>query len=382
MSLRDALADLELDEDQQAFRAEVAAYLAETAADRDRFQLFKGRGGPAADLYREMGRRGWLSISWPKEVGGRDLPAIYEFLLWDEMAYARAARPPISAGLVARSIIEWGTPEQRERFLPGVRSGEDGFALGYSEPEAGSDLTGLRTRARRDGGTYGVTGEKRWTSDAHTARWLWLLCRTGPQEERSEGLSLLVVELASPGITITPIPTLDGHRLNEVRLDDVVVPVEHRIGDEGGAWGMIRTALARERHLQVLPGRIERDLEMFLDVVQRLPDAQRVVARERSAELVARGLAVRSSVMRALRVAGRHEIPPVVAARNKVNGTALMQDIARAAVQLGGRETVCVGEDAEFLWRESIMETIGGGTTEVMLDLIARHGLRAGPKQR
>ena len=374
MLVRSALADLGLGDEERAFRAEVAGFLAGSAPDRDRFQLFKGRAGPVLDLYRAMGERGWLSLSWPEEAGGGGLPVIYEFLLWDEMAYARAARTPIGAGLVARSIVEWGTKAQKDRFLPGIRSGESGFSLGYSEPEAGSDLTSLRTRARRDGDVYVVSGEKRWTSDAENAQWLWLLCRTGAQEQRSEGLTLLVMDMHSPGVTITPISTLDGHRLSEVRLDAVAVPADHRIGPEGGAWALIRLALARERHLQVLPGRVERDLEMLIDVFSRV--GMDDTRRDALSQLTARALAVRSAVLQALRQADYAEIPPVVAACNKVIGTELMQDIARTAVRLGDRDSICVGEDSEFLWRESIMETIAGGTTEMMLGVIARHGLR------
>lgn len=295
---------------------------------------------------------------------------MYELLLWDEMAYARAARPPVGAGMVARSIIEWGNPDQHARFLPGIAEGTEAYALGYSEPEAGSDLTNLRTRAVRDGDNYLVTGEKRWTSDAHTADWLWLLCRTGEPGGRSKGLTLLIVDLTSPGISISPIMTLDGHRLNEVRLDNVVVPVANRIGDEGRAWSMIRIALARERHLQVMPGRLERDLETLADVLS--VDGLVANAREEYAALASRVMAVRAAVFCAVRKSGRDEIEPAVAARIKVVGTTLMQEIARFGVRVGGRSTLKYGTDLEFLWRESIMETIAGGTTETMLGIVAR----------
>ncbi|HMG44203.1 MAG TPA: acyl-CoA dehydrogenase family protein [Acidimicrobiales bacterium] len=373
--MRSALRDIGLDEDERRFAAEVRGFLAETAPQRDRFQIFKDRGGATAKLYRELGERGWLGLTWPEPLGGLGRPAMYELVLWDEMAYARAARPPVGAGMVARSIVEWGTPEQHDRFLPGIRSGEEAFSLGYSEPEAGSDLTSLRTRARRDGDSYVVTGEKRWTSDAHTADWLWLLCRTGTQEERSAGLTLLVVDLASAGVTVSPIPTLDGHRLNEVRLDDVVVPAANRVGPEGGAWEMIRVALARERHLQVMPGRLERDLESLQRLLDDLPD-RGDRHREEHAGLVARALAVRAAVYRSVRAAQHEEITPAVAARNKIVGTTLMQQIARFAARVGGRAAVLRGEDLELLWRESIMETVAGGTTEMMLTVVARHGLR------
>ncbi|HEY9555438.1 MAG TPA: acyl-CoA dehydrogenase family protein, partial [Acidimicrobiales bacterium] len=186
--MRERVVDLGLDDEQRAFRREVTAFLDGTKDRRDRFQIFKDRGGATQELYQAIGERGWLSLTWPEAVGGQDRPVVFELLLWDEMAYARAARPPVGAGLVARTILDHGTRWQHEAFLTGARSAADGFSLGYSEPEAGSDLTGLRTRARLDGDTYVVSGEKRWTSDAHTARWLWLLCRTGPQEARSDGL--------------------------------------------------------------------------------------------------------------------------------------------------------------------------------------------------
>ena len=157
------------------------------------------RDSPAADddqrrLYRALGERNWLALAWPEEAGGLGWPPVYEFILWDELAYARAARPPIGSGIVAKTIIAHGTDEQKQRFLPGLRTGELFFSLGYSEPEAGSDLGGLRTRAVRDGDHYVVNGEKRWTSAAHRADFLWLLCRTGTLESRARGLTLLIVD--------------------------------------------------------------------------------------------------------------------------------------------------------------------------------------------
>ncbi len=119
---------------------------------------------------------------------------MYEFILWDEMAYARAARPPLGSGIVAKTIIRYGTDEQRQRFLPGLRAGTTFFSLGYSEPEAGSDLGGVRTRAVRDGDDYVLNGEKRWTSGGHRADYLWVLCRTGTLESHARGLTLLIVD--------------------------------------------------------------------------------------------------------------------------------------------------------------------------------------------
>src|SRR5690606_27528971 len=155
-------------------------------------QYFQGRGGRNRELYRALGARGWLSMSWPEADGGGGRSIVYDYLLWNTLAYYRAGRPDLGPGIVAHVIAGHGTPEQRDRFLPSLRDGSACFCLGYSEPEAGSDLSGLRTRAVRHGDHYRINGEKCWTSDAHHADYLWLLCRTGPIESRAGGLTLLV----------------------------------------------------------------------------------------------------------------------------------------------------------------------------------------------
>jgi alkylation response protein AidB-like acyl-CoA dehydrogenase len=368
----EALIDGSLDPEQRAFRAEVRAFLRETADQRSPLQVFADRGGATARLYEQLGAKGWLSIAWPTVHGGSGMPLSFEFLLWDELAFARAARPPVGAGMIARSIIEWGTPGQHAMFLPGIRTGTEGYSLGYSEPEAGSDLTGLRTRAVRDGDVYRVTGEKRWTSDAHVGKWLWLLCRTGAPDSRSRGLSLLIVDLTSPGISISPIETIDGHRLNEVRLDDVIVPETHRIGAEGDAWSMIRQALARERHLQVLPGRIERDLEMLSVIWKGLDQDERRGEQNTVTSLFAAALAVRAATLETVLAATHDEVAPLAAAQNKVVATELMQDIARYAARLGDGSALAGAQPLSMIWRESILETIAGGATEIMLETLAR----------
>jgi 3-oxocholest-4-en-26-oyl-CoA dehydrogenase alpha subunit len=363
---------------ESEFRAAVRELLAETAGERGEHQYFMDRSGPTAELYRALGERGWLAVSWPESAGGAGRPPQFEFAMWDELAYARAARPSIAVGLIGRSIIDAGTEAQRARLLPGIAAGQLSFSLGYSEPEAGSDLTGLRTRAVRDGDQYVVTGEKRWTSDAHHADYLWLLCRSGTLEQRSQGLTLLVVDTRSPGITVNPIPTLDGHNLNEVRLDEVVVPVENRIGEEGEAWTMIQEALARERHLQILPGRVRRDYEQLCEWAASTGFDQDRGVRARLAAIggwldvisTTAGLIVDDVA------AGRDTA--VMAARQKVVGTALMQEIGRLPLEVGDARQLVEGEPFEFMWRESILETVGGGTTEIMLSILSRRALGLG----
>lgn len=364
--------NLTLAPEEEAFRQEVVAFLAGFAGTDGFFFHEAEHDVKVRALYRALGERGWLSLSWPKQWGGLGLPPIYEFLLWDEMAYARAARPPLGSGIIAKTIIGYGTDEQRERYLPGLRAGTTFFSLGYSEPEAGSDLAGVRTRAELSGDHYLVNGEKRWTSGGHRADYLWVLCRTGTLESHSRGLTLLIVDRRAPGVTISPIPAFDGERFNEVRFDNVVVPVADRVGEENGAWALMTESLATERHVQFSPKRVQRDFEELVAWVKALGLASDPVVRE---QLV--GIAVDLAEAHALSVSlldavqhGRNAT--VEAAFNKLAATDLCQRIARAALDLGAPEALVKGTMVEFLWRQSICETIGGGTSEVMRGVIAR----------
>jgi alkylation response protein AidB-like acyl-CoA dehydrogenase len=363
-------------EEEWAFREEVEQFLRDEAPVDDPLQYYFGRGGTTRKLYQALGDRGWLSLCWPVEHGGRALPITYEYHLWDALAYHRAARPDIGPGIVAHVITAHGTREQRDRYLPDLRAGRTCFALGYSEPEAGSDLTGLRTRAVRDGDSYVVKGEKCWTSDAHNADYLWLLCRTGAADSRSRGLTLLVVDMHAPGVSVVPIPTIDGHRLNQVFLDDVLVPASERVGEEGSAWTLIREALAVERHLHNLPGRLRRDLEDAWALVDRAGPGDHSTVQ--LAGLSARLAAVEAASVATVDAMQRGRSGVVEAARAKLLATTLAQDIPRVTVDLAGPAALDRREPVAFLWTQSIMETIAGGSTEVMLSILARESLGLG----
>lgn len=363
--------------DELAFREEVDAVVAAHPGLSSR-QSFEGRGGATRLLYEVLGSRGWLSQCWPARWGGMARPISYEFLLWDTLAERRAARPDIGPGLVAHVLIAHGTAEQRARHLPELAAGRLSCSLGYSEPEAGSDLTHLRTRAVRDGDTYVVNGHKIWTSDAHHASRLWLLCRTGEGESGKHGLTLLFVDLATKGVTVTPIATMDDHQLNEVFLDDVHVPAADLIGTEGDAWTIIRESLAVERHTQVLPGRVRRDLLELRTALEAAGLSGRPAIEQRYDEL-----ALRVSVVEAASLATVSEMMSggsavARAARAKLLAAELCQDIPRVGLELLGVAAVVEDHELGFLWRQSIMETIAGGTVEIMLSLLAREELALG----
>jgi alkylation response protein AidB-like acyl-CoA dehydrogenase len=360
--------------EQEAFRAEVVEFLADWR-DLDAFFVQGRKWREVARLFRALGERGWLSLGWPAPAGGEPKPLAFEYILWDEMAYARAARNPLASGIVAKTIARFGTPEQQRRWLPPIRAGELHFSLGYSEPEAGSDLASLRCRAERRGDRYLVNGQKCWQSYAQDMDCLWLLCRTGGPESRGRGLSLLIVELDAPGVRVGALPTLDGDQLNEVTLENVEVPLDRRIGPEDGAWAIMSAALADERHIQFPPKRVRRDLEeMIAWLRERGLDADPVV-RRRLAELAVEACEVEAQALRVLDAMQRGLPGVAEAAANKVVHTVACQNVARAALELGGPEALVHGARAELLWRQSLWETIGGGTSEVMRGVVAKQAL-------
>ncbi|MGE4608589.1 MAG: acyl-CoA dehydrogenase family protein [Myxococcota bacterium] len=363
--------------DQESFRHEVIEFL----SDYRDLDAFFGQGHKweqVKDLFRAMGRKGWLSIGWRGEPNPVSAPIAYEYILWDEVAYTRAARNPLGSGIVAKTIARYGSEAQRERWLPPIRRGELHFSLAYSEPEAGSDLAGLRTRAERDGDRYIVTGQKCWQSYAQDMDYLWLLCRTGTLESRGRGLSLMIVDIDSPGVDVRPIPTLDGDQLNEVHFDRVEVPVDQRIGPEDGAWKIMGEALADERHIQFPPKRVRRDLEEVIEWVKAAGLEGDPFVRRTLADLVVEVREVEAHGLRVLDAMQRGQPGAVEAAANKVVHTVVCQKIARAALDFGGPEAIVGGSRVELLWRQSMWETIGGGTSEVMRSVVARHGLGLG----
>lgn len=367
----------------EAFRAEVAAFLADYRGLDGYFHPSE-RWEDVCALFRAMGDRGWLSLAWPESEGGLGLSLEHEYVLWDEAGYARAARNPLSSGIVAKTLIRHGSPEQKRRWLPPIRAGELHFSLGYSEPEAGSDLASLRTRAERRGDVYVVTGEKCWQSYGMDSDALWLLCRTGAPESRGEGLSLLVVDLAAPGVSVSPIPMLDGHALAEVRLEGVEVPVADRVGPENGAWPIIGDALADERHIQFPPKRVRRDLEDLVGWVRAAGRSDDPAVGRRLADLGVLALEVEIHALRVLDAIQKGRSGAVEAAASKVVHTEACQRIADAALELGGPAALVsdpgrVG--AEQLWRQSRWETIGGGTSEIMRGIVARQALGLGARR-
>ena len=239
--------------EQLAFLAELREYL--DSLDPELIDATRAENTEDPMQPREHGRRflkqlgadGWLGVSWPVEYGGRGLTPIEQWLFAEELYNRRLPNGLLTLNSIGPTLMLMGSEQQKAEFLPRIRAGELEFAIGYSEPDAGSDLASLRTRAVRDGDDYVVNGQKIWTTGASVATHLWLAARTGAQEDRHRGISLYIVPMDTPGITVTPIITQGGERTNAVFLDNVRVPVSAMIGEENSGWKAVTAALNFER---------------------------------------------------------------------------------------------------------------------------------------
>ncbi len=240
---------LEESPDQQQLRAELKRYYADLLTDEVRAGLAEGgEGGEAwSQAVRQIGKDGWLGIGWPAEFGGQGRPATDQFIFFDETRRAGAPFPFVTINTVGPTIMRYGTDEQKSFFLPKILSGELNFAIGYTEPEAGTDLASLRTRAVRDGEEYVVNGAKIFTSGADQADYVWLAVRTDPDVPKHKGISILCVPTTSPGFEWSIINTVGGLTTTQTFYDNVRVPVSNRVGDENEGWRMITTQLNHER---------------------------------------------------------------------------------------------------------------------------------------
>jgi len=365
--------------DTSSLRADVRQFLAEAQA--------AGEFEPACDAWlsghspsfsRELGRRGWIGLNWPARYGGRDRPEIERYAITEELLGAGA---PVSAHWIAQRqsgplFLRYGTEAQRQRFLPAIARGECYFAIGMSEPDAGSDLASVQTRARKVDGGWSVTGRKVWTSHAHRSHYAILFCRTdAPSEDRHAGFSQFVLDLHAPGLTVRPIRLLTGEaHFNEMVLDDVFIPDDMVVGEIGNGWTQLTSELGYERSG---PERFMSPLPLLLAWLASLgadPDAA-------SAELLGR-LTARLWSLRQLSVAvtaalGRGDEVATSAALVKDLGTQFEQTMIEAIRSILGREPDPTSADMlDVLLAQAIASapgyTLRGGTNEILRGIVAR----------
>ena len=370
--------DLSYTPEEEAFRARVRAWLAVNVP---------GPGSPRTldDMrawQRKLHAAGFLGAAWPKEYGGAGLSEMEQAILNEELARVRAPQVVNAMAIwwVGPAIIRYGTDDQKKRFIPPILTADEIWATGYSEPTSGSDMAAARTRAVRDGDVYVVNGQKIWTTYAHISDWFFVLVRTSTEGPKWAGLSLLLMDLRSPGIDIRPIRQIDGSaEFNEVFMTDVRVPVTNLLGREGQGWEVVSSALINER--TGIAGSVRFDLALdWLTTTARSQGKERDPrVRQRIAELATKAAIVRYAGLRTLTDSLRGRMNPHLSAAMKLSTTQLTQELSETAMEVLGPYAALMDDahaPSNGRWAKQYLGdrsmTIAGGTSEVQRNIVAQ----------
>ncbi len=378
-------------QEHEALRQEVRDFLAEALPDRG-----VGPVRPTSQenweeqlaFNKKLAKKGWIAPAWPKEYGGLGWSHIKQMIFSEELSYAGApdGGRVFNVGMIGPTLIVHGTPEQKAEHLPRITNAEVTWCQGYSEPGAGSDLASLQTRAVRDGDDYIVNGQKIWTTGAHHADWCFLLVRTDPDAPKHKGISFLLVDMKTPGITVRPLVNMAGyHEFNEVFFEDVRVPVRNRVGEENRGWYVAMTLLDFERSNVASIAANQRQLELLIKAMResRSAPVYRDILRHRLADL---WVANETGRMLAYRIAWMQEagrIPNYEASVIKVFATELAQRITNFGVNLFG-PAGALEPDSKHSVLNGVFEkghlvnvapTIYSGSSEIQRNIIAQRGL-------
>ncbi|WP_431839838.1 acyl-CoA dehydrogenase family protein [Gordonia hongkongensis] len=378
---------IDLTPEQRALRAELREYFADLVTPDEAAVMLTERHGPTyRKVIKRMGDDGWLGVGWPTEFGGKGFGEIEQQIFTNEAVRADVPLPAVTLQTVGPTLQVHGTEEQKQKFLPAILAGDVHFAIGYTEPEAGTDLASLTTTAVRDGAHYVVNGQKIFTTGGHDADYIWLAVRTDRDAPKHKGISILIVDTSDPGFTWTPIITADGaHHVNATYYQDVRVPVSMRVGQEGGGWKLITTQLNHERVMLGPAGRIDGLAARVRAWAQRPGPDGTVIAKHPD---VRRALATidaygRINELLNWQVAATGEaISMADAAATKVFSTERIQTVCRMVDEIIGRygdfadpETAALVNWLDVQEKRHVVITFGGGVNEVMRDMIATAGL-------
>jgi len=390
------LPEYDLGEAGNAFRQEVRAWLAKHwkngPAQRERALPFEHRHHNFKDpeYMAELSRTGWRAMAWPKIWGGQARSPLEQLALMEE--FQRAGAPMVNVGEIqAFALMQYGSERQKTKFLPGLRSGEIRFCLGYSEPGAGSDLASLKTRAERDGDEWVINGQKIWTTGAEYAQYMWLAARTDPAATPPHaGISVFIVPMDAPGLSVRPSMAMYGHTFCSEFLDDVRIPADALVGPLHDGWKVLTSALATERIM--MGSNVTSVLvrfEQLVEIVRELsahdgqPLARDRAIRDRIGQLAAEIEVARQLLITSIQSMEQGRSPIHEAAMSKVYTAELMQRLPEAALDIIGT-AASLAEAApgaisdgcmEQLLRHSIMYVVGGGTAQIQRNLIAQRGL-------
>ena len=379
MHLRESAALREL-------RQELRAYFSGLMPEDERRRV--GEEGVGGDRFREVVKRlgsdGWLGIGWPEEYGGQGRSIEEQYVFFDEVQRAGLPFPFVTVNTVGPTLMAYGSKEHKERFLPGILSGDIVFAIGYTEPEAGTDLASLTTRAVRDGDDYVVDGSKIFTSGANTADYIWLAARTDPEVPKHQGMSILILPTDAEGFSWSPIRTVGGLVVTATYYSGVRVPATNVVGEVDGGWRIITAQLNHERiGLAALGGRMIQLWERVLEWAKANGTIELPWVRQEFARTHARLEAMRLMNWKMTNAVAQGTLTGAEAGAAKTYGTETHIDVQRSLTQILGAAgrirpespgAVLAGQ-VEQLSRQGIVNTFGGGVNEVLRDMVATQGL-------
>ena len=393
--------DLRFTPEENAFRAEVRGFFKKSLPDATRRKLVEGRRLSKDEIVgwqRILNKQGWAVPHWPKEWGGTGWTPIQQYIFLEEREMAPAPEP-VSFGsqMVGPVIIAFGSEEQKRRFLPRIANVDDFWCQGFSEPGSGSDLASLKTTAKRDGNQYVINGQKTWTTYAQYADWIFVLARTDAAAKKQEGISFILVDMKTPGVTVRPIQTIDGgYEVNEVFLDDVKVPAENLVGQENKGWDYAKFLLSNERtgiaRVGISKERLRRVKELAaveLDGDTPLIDDERFRIKIASVEVELKALEMLQLRVIAARKTG-DKAPDPASSILKIKGSEIQQRITELALEVVGPYAMPLDPHQDDLlrneppigpdWASPIAPTyfnmrkvsIYGGTNEIQKNIIAK----------
>jgi alkylation response protein AidB-like acyl-CoA dehydrogenase len=372
--------DLTFSPEEATFRDDLRQWLADHSAGG------RPHGGEEAtfawrrDWQRQLFDGGWVAVHWPVEFGGRGASLTQSAIFFEELARARAPLPANALGilLAGPTIMVWGTPAQKERYLLPILSAAEIWCQGFSEPEAGSDLASLKTRAVRDGDEWVVTGQKVWTSDAQYSKWCMLVARTNSDASKHKGLSYFLMDMEQPGITVRPLVQITGEaHFNELFLEEVRIPHENLLGGEGNGWKVALTTLMSERaglgfFLQV---QLRQLLDQLVEEASRRGMLDDAYVADRIGDLHMRTEILRLTAYRGLTAIEKYGQPGPEGSLVKLMWSESNQLLVQLAADLLGPEALSAGTTWSYELLRARGNTIEGGTTEILKNIVAERVL-------
>ncbi len=367
---------LDLSDEQRSLQQELREYFSALLSAHEREVMLTDRHGPVyRDVVKRLGRDGWLGVGWPREYGGRGFGQVEQQIFVNEAARADVPLPAVTLQTVGPTLQHHGTEEQKDFFLPRILAGELHFAIGYTEPEAGTDLASLKTRAVRQDDEYVVNGQKTFTTGGHDADYVWLACRTNTEVAKHRGISILIVDTTDPGYSWSPIITCDGaHHVNATYYSDVRVPVSRRVGAENEGWRLVTTQLNHERVMLGPAGR----MGALYDRVHAWAQAQSLLDEPDVAHALHQTrVAMRVNELLNWQVATAAEVEIADASATKVFSSERLQRLGElletAVARHGGPPDLVRWLDVQT--KRNLVLTFGGGVNEIQRELIAMAGL-------